>query len=76
MATGQLAVTFGKDIAWLEEYNDGTPLRQISLLLIIMKLRKVIEGGNEFKDEELAAYREKMDENIANMQEQAQFYID
>lgn len=76
MATGQLAVTFGKDIAWLEEYNDGTPLRQISLLLIIMKLRKVIEGGNEFKDEELAAYREKMDENNANMQEQAQFYID
>lgn len=76
MATGQKAVTFGKDIAWLEEYNDGTPLRQVSLLLLVTKLRKVIEGGNEFKDEELAAYREKMDENIANMQEQAQFYVD
>ena len=76
LATGQMSVTFGKDIAWLEAYNDGTPLRQVSLLLIVMKLRKVVEGGNEFKDEELAAYQEKMDESITNMRELAQFYID
>ena len=76
LATGQMTVTFKKDIAWLEEYNDNTPLRQVSLLLIVTKLRKVIEGGNEFKDDEVAAYREKMHESIANMREQAQFYID
>ena len=76
LATGQMSVTFGKDIEWLEAYNDGTPLRMVSLLLIVTKLRKVVEGGNEFKEEELNAYRERMDESIANMREQAQFYID
>ncbi len=76
LATGKTSVTFGKDIAWLEAYNDGTPLRMISLLLIVTKLRKVIEGGNEFKEEELNAYRERIDDSIANMREQAQFYID
>lgn len=76
LATGQMTVTFGKDISWLEEYNDNTPLRLVSLLIIVTKLRKVVEGGNEFKDEELAAYKEKMDESIANVRELAQFYID
>lgn len=76
LATGQMSVSFGEPLSWLEAYNDGTPLRQVSLLLIVTKLRKVIEGGNEFKDDELDAYREKMDENIDNMRELAQFYID
>lgn len=76
LATGQMSVTFRKDIEWLEAYNDGTPLRMVSLLLIVTKLRKVVEGGNEFKEEELNAYRERMDESITNMREQAQFYID
>jgi hypothetical protein len=76
LSTGQMTVTFKKDLAWMEEYNDNTPLRLVSLLLIVTKLRKVIEGGNEYKDEELGAYREKFNESIANMREQAQFYID
>ena len=76
LATGQQTLTFSDRLSWLEEYNDNTPLCQVSLLLLITKLRKVIEGGNDFKDEQLDAYKEKFEISIANMQEKANLLID
>ena len=76
VATGQTTLTFRDRLTWLEAYNDNTPQCQIALILLVTKLRKIIEGGNEFKDEQLEAYKEKLELSLANLQEKSAFIVE
>lgn len=64
IANGKVALTYNKKLAWLEDYNQSTPSRQIALALYANKLQKYFMSDSARNDAIFEALKLKAKESI------------
>lgn len=76
MATGSLVLHWKGDFEFLEKYNDCSPATQVSLLMLVHKIKRFVGSDLEYKVNKLDAIKAKLDDTIAKAKMQTTKLVD
>lgn len=64
LANGKIVLKYDKKLAWLEDYNNDTPIRQLALALYASKLQKTFMSSTARNDAIFEALKARATESI------------
>lgn len=68
LANGKMVLSYRDNLAWLEDYNNQTPARQLALALYALKIQEVAMSQSERNDEILTSLRVRAKESIEKIE--------
>lgn len=76
LSTGSLVLHWKGEMEFLERYNDGTPVTQVALLLIVHKIKKYVGSDQQHKINILDSIKSKIQETVEKAKMQTTKLVD